>query len=173
MANSDMKSGLSSYENAVRNALLHGLSNPINNSSRDHAAIIIREMIKAAKTSFHAYARAFSNDVWTGETIKELEAAKCRGVDIRLLAESDCDKATLAKMSPRLRALVRMVRFRDDAGGRPNNFAVADVRALRYETDSVKRSALFYPMNPKLARAAEGLFADLYLTGVPNVARAA
>ena len=173
MANSDMKSGLSSYENAVRNALLHGLSNPINNSSRDHAAIILREMIKSAKTSFHAYARAFSNDVWTEETIKELEAAKSRGVDIRLLAERDCDKATLAKMTQRLRALVRMVSFRDDAGDRPNNFAVADVRALRYETDSVKRLALFYPMNPKLARAAESLFADLYLTGVPNVARAA
>lgn len=161
------------YESAVRNALLRGVSCSIKNSSREHAAIILREMLKASQSSFHAYARALSHDVWNSETIAALEDAKRRGVDVRLLIENDCDAETAKELPPLLCALIRKVRYVDDKGARPNNFAVADGCALRFETDPVQRSAIFFPRNLKLSRKAESLFCDLYLTAETDVVRAA
>ena len=80
------------YRIAVRNAIASGNSEAVPNSSPEHAAIIIEEMLDAAKDSFVAFSGEFGDDVWNAPVINALRRALRRNVKVSLVAMDNADR---------------------------------------------------------------------------------
>ena len=141
------------YRIAVRNAIVSGNSEVVPNSSPQHAAIIIEEMLDAAKESFCAFSGAFHDDVWNESVINSLRRALRRGVKLSLVASDSADcipeelkansfivcQEKIAKADPPIQKL------------RNHHFAISDGRVVRVEYDLVKRLAAFSANRPDVA----------------------
>ncbi|MDD6029810.1 MAG: hypothetical protein PUE68_03230 [Kiritimatiellae bacterium] len=152
MNEKDVNSVLWFYRQTVRTLLEKGDTDMIPNSSKDHASIILQEMLKFARTSFRAYSGGLARDVWNDGVLDEIVAAANRGVDVRIVVA----KGSADGIREDVRRFVTCVPASLDAGMREkiesvDHFSVADARAIRIENDRAARKAVFCANNPAVA----------------------
>lgn len=151
------------YRIAVRNAIASGNSEVVPNSSPQHAAILIEEMLNAAKESFCAFSGAFRDDVWNAAVMDALRRALRRGVKISLVASGNADR-----IPEELKGVSWVVRSGElERAGleapslRVYHFAVSDGRSVRVEYDPDSRKAAFSANRPDVANALVDKFEKL------------
>ncbi len=155
MKPSEREDILKVYRIAVRNAIASKNSEVVPNSSPQHAAIIIEEMLDAAKEHFIAFSGAFRNDVWNVLVIDALRRALRRGVKISLVATETADRMPEELKSVSFVVCKEKLR---KAGQEIQNicgyhFAVADGCSVRVEYDLNQRKAAFSANRPDVANA--------------------
>lgn len=158
---------LDEYRQVIRDRLASASPEFVENSNSEHASVILEEMIKSARVSFHAYARSMNDTVWNGRVIRALEMALHRGVTVRIVVSDRCVPLDKGAMPNALKSCVMKSGCADEVKATINHFAVADGRSLRWETDPCLRTAEFSADAGILSRTAERVFLELYAGGRP------
>lgn len=158
---------LDEYRQVIRDRLASASPEFVENSNSDHASVILEEMIKSARVSFHAYAQSMNDVVWNERVIRALEMALHRGVTVRIVVSDRCMPLEKSEMPDALLSCVMKSTCAEDVKTKINHFAVADGRSLRWETDPCLRTAEFSADAGSLSRTAEKLFLELYAVGKP------
>lgn len=173
MTEADIERLMDEYRQNVR-ALFDAKSPDIaNNSSYRHAAILIEEMVLHSKKTFVAFAGRMNPEVWNAKVMSALVAASGRGVDIKLLVETECDPIINGSMPECLRKFVR--RLPQDVRERFENIhnshcASGDGESFRMEINPAQKSAVFAANNPELASKVKNLVDGFYEYGVAYAA---
>lgn len=137
------------------------------NSSYRHAAVLIEEMVKHAKTTFYAFAGRMNPIVWNDAVMSALDKAKSNGVDIKLVIEEKCEPIINGTMPENLRCCVRkarpdiLARLRDEL----SHCASGDGKSLRIETNSEQKTAIFSANRPDMATSVTKVIEGLYRLG--------
>lgn len=139
-----------------------------NNSSSRHASILIEEMVLHARHSFVAFAGRMNPVVWNERVMAALADAVNRGVEIRLIVESECEPIIKDTMADAVRRVVRRVhpRMLEAVKASVPHCASGDRESLRLETDPGQKSAIFAANNPEAATKIVDIVNDLYDMGV-------
>ena len=140
-----------------------------NNSSSRHASILIEEMILHAQRSFVAFAGRMNPIVWNERVMTALEAAVNRGVQVKLIVESECEPIINGTMPASVRQFVKRLQpqLRDHIiKAEVSHCASGDGESLRIETDPSQKSAVFAANNPEVAAKVVGIVDSLYELGV-------
>jgi hypothetical protein len=142
------------YRVIIRSLLDTNSQEIVENASLSHAAVILEEMVRHAKTSFIAVAQSLNKDAWNDQVVQALAEAKQRGVDIDLLVTNQ-DNASLAHLNDwdfSVRKCIRKISEKvRESGIHLENFAVMDRKALRFEVDKEHASAVFCANSPEAA----------------------
>lgn len=147
------------YRTTVRNMLEGSRPSKVANSSYRHASIILEEMARVARESFHAYCGRFSSDVWTPEVTNQLRLAIDRGVDVSIILAGDAESTIPEFLRGRIRRLdLSSVEDRRGDFSRVDHFASVDGKSVRLENDRENRTALFSANYTELADQVERIF---------------
>ena len=147
------------YRTTVRNMLESSKPSHVPNSSYRHASIILEEMARVAKESFHAYCGKFSSDVWTPEVTNQLRVAIDRGVDVSIILAGEPESTIPEFLQGRVRRLdISGVKEGRDGFSRVDHFASVDGRAVRLENNRADRTALFAANYTELSEQVEQIF---------------
>ena len=150
------------YRTTVRNMLASDRPGLVPNASYKHAAIIIEELARSAKSRFFAYCEKLSCDVWTRQVIEQLQLAIQRNVDVEIVITDDSDIDAPEFLQRHIRTL-----HLDQLGDKKasyealNHFAVVDGKSVRLERNRQTREALFAANQPTVAEELEGIFSHL------------
>ncbi len=139
-----------------------------NNSSSRHASILIEEMVLHAQRSFVAFAGRMNPIVWNGRVMAALADAVSRGVQVRLIVESECEPIINGTMPDAVRRVVRRVQpqMLNAVKAVVPHCASGDRESLRFETDPGQKSAIFAANNPEAAAKVVDVVDGLYNLGV-------
>lgn len=149
---------LAEYRKTVQNVLERKESGVVHNERPEHAAIILEEMAKHAQTSFHAFTRGLSSDVWNDAVITAVAEAAKRGVDVRLLV-TDCFNQSKSCIPEVLHSRIWTVPTNEKM--KSVHYAEMDDRAVRIENDVEQRKAFFNANDPKAATLVRKIIAML------------
>lgn len=127
------------YEQAVQKAIREKSEDIFPNESQAHAAIVIREFIKAAQEKAFVYCGRLSSAVYS-DLLPYIRAAENRGVDVRFVVNCQHgqeETTDLAEYLAQRKLLKNYIQSPDIA-----HFSVVDSRMFRVETNRAKRRAL-------------------------------
>lgn len=155
---------LAEYRKTVQNVLDRKECGVVHNERPEHAAIILEEMAKRAKTSFYAFTRSLSSDVWNDAVITAVAEASKRGVDVRLLV-TDCLNPSESRIPEVLQPRIWSVPSNEET--KRIHYAEMDSRAVRIENDVEQRKAFFSANAPDAATLIHKLIAQLSGAGKP------
>ncbi len=169
MREQDIERLMEEYRNNVRALFEKKSSDFANNSSSRHASILIEEMVLHARRSFVAFAGRMNPIVWNERVMAALADAVNRGVQLRLIVESECEPINNGTMPVSVRSFVRKVQpqMLDHVKAAAPHCACGDEESLRVETDPSQKSAIFAANNPEVAARVVGIVDGLYNMGVP------
>lgn len=160
--NNGAEAVLELYRTTVRNMLSSNRQGIVPNASYKHAAIIIEELVRSAKSRFFAYCEKLSCDVWTRQVIEQLQLAIQRNVDVQIVVTDDSDIDVPEFLRSRVRTLhLDQLGETRSSYEALNHFAVVDGRSARLEQNRQTREALFAANQPALAEELEGIFSHL------------
>ena len=147
------------YRTTVRNMLESSKSSHVPNSSYRHASIILEEMARVAKESFHAYCGKFSVDVWTPEVTNQLRVAIENKVDVSIILAGEPESTIPEFLKGHVRRLdLSSVEDRRSDFARVDHFASVDGKSVRIENNRAERRALFAANHTDLADQVERIF---------------
>ena len=149
-----MEQMMHEYRVVIRSLLDAQSTDFVENASLSHAAVILEEMVRDAKTSFFAVADSLNPIAWNSDVVQSLSEAKRRGVDIELLVTTP-DDASLSHLNgwdESVRSCIRRISDKVRRSGvELANFAIMDRRAFRFEMDKDRASAVFCANNKTFA----------------------
>lgn len=152
------------YRVVIRSLLDTNSTDVVQNDSLRHAAVILEEMVKHAKTSFYAVAQTLNKTAWNNAVVQALAEAKRRDVDIELLVTNP-DSASLAHLNGWDESIRTCIKTISDELRESSlelyNFAVMDRRSFRFERNKITGAALFCANNPEFSTAALNCFCVL------------
>lgn len=133
------------------------------NSNREHAHIIISELIKSAKETLFIQCTSFDDFVYNEEIINKIKDCHRSGVDVRIAVRSK-----VSERQSKVRALfadVPDITLVLGVDSYENDFCVVDAKRLRIETDEHNKEAIAFAYRPELG---ENL-ANIFETHVPRI----
>ncbi len=148
------------YREAVQ--LLLSSENPgvVANARKEHARVIIEELLDHSKRTFYAIASHLSGDVWSASVLEKLRNAIKRGVTVRLVVEDDIQQDdNLCDIKDHIHKINK------DKKKPPFNVAVMDGIAFRFETDKENRKAVLCANNRVLAEKLDNIVSEYFRTG--------
>ena len=155
---------LEMYRMTVRNLLSGTKPGMVPNSSYRHASIIIDELARCSKSSFHAYCARLSPDVWTPDVIEQLRAAVNRNVDVVIVTAEQIADDVPPFLRDRIKTIeissMEDVRMRA-AYAHLSHFTVVDGKSFRLERDTHNREAVFAANHPEFAGEVEKAFSAI------------
>lgn len=170
---------MKNYEDMVEALAKSGSPDVIDNSSAEHAAILIKNMFNYATVCVDLFSGCLTKSVYERQDIKDAgRSFIARGGKVRILVQDEnsdeflkdhefirsvksaCDDGkdgnfTVSKLSPAIGKDIKA------------HFLVMDKRAYRYEPDKLKHEAVACFNNPDIALSLSGLFDALILSSSP------
>ncbi len=157
---------LNLYREVFKRMLSVGDTRLIHNDSKNHACVLIAELLKSAEHTILIYCNRLGSDVWgKKEVLESLEYAleHNRSLDVLLQTEPE-DPAHNAAYQLLLKHQVVVLKVSSAAVA--ENFIVIDERAYRLEQDTGCRSGFACANDPTNARILINAFYDLKSSAV-------
>ena len=152
-----LEESIAKYHAMVKRLFDNNSEDLFPNSSKEHSAAIIEEIMLHAKHDIKIFCSRLSADVWDKEPIRNaLIKAVCRGVEISVITQQQADRTSeLFSLMTSLDITVR-----EESGSDVEfNFIVADKKMFRFERDSTERSAIASANCSELAEPLDDFFA--------------
>lgn len=130
---------LAQYEQAVKMAIREGSDDLFPNQSQAHAAIVIREFIKAAREYIHVYCGKLSSNVY-GNLLPHIREAEERGVDVKFIVNCESGKEEASELAIFLQEKKQLKNQTQELD--VSHFSVFDGQMFRLETDKTRSRAL-------------------------------
>ena len=153
------KEQISKYHAMVKRLFDQNSEELFPNSSKEHSAAIIEEILLHAKHDVKIFCTHLSADVWDKERIHNaFMKAICRDVKISIITQQEVDKTS------ELYRLINLLKVsvRENLGSDVKcNFIVADSKMFRFEENAEERRAIASANCKELAKKLDEFFADL------------
>lgn len=154
------------YRDMFRLMLKSGSTKRICNDSKDHARILIGELLRSAKSNVLIFCRHLGNDVWDDANVLfALREALARGVNFSVLLQIDPEGGTDNRALAILKSHNVVVKKTNDDTVQ-KNFVVVDGRAYRLEEDVKARSGCACANDPTEAEKLKSEFEAMSETAV-------
>ncbi len=153
------KEQMSKYHAMVKRLFDQNSEDLFPNSSKEHSAAIIEEILLHAKHDVKIFCTHLSSDVWDKERIRNaFLKAICRNVNIAIITQQDIDKTSeLYKIIDSLD-----VDIKENIGSDVKcNFIVSDSKMFRFEENAEERRAIASANCKELAKNLDEFFANL------------
>lgn len=154
------ENALDVYRSMVRRVIREHLTVAMDNSSAQHATVLIDELIRSAEHSVDVYCKALSPDVWSAPSVVDaIHHAIDSGVQFRVATkEIPARSEALSCLLSYQNASFRMYAQE----GLTSNFLIVDKTAFRVEPDDSKREGFAYANNEGMAKSANGIFDSIW-----------
>jgi hypothetical protein len=168
---------LDEYAVAVRKVAETDSMEVINNSSIEHAEILMVELFSRAKSKVKIFTQSVDPSLFKLESVTSAAAkflAEFRDGAIEFVVQDENGEqnffafaaAVSAKADPRLSKQISGVLANDLIRALPLNFSVFDSKAYRYVPDKTKFEAFASFNRPETAKALEDIFDKVFIS--PN-----
>lgn len=159
----DLNDPMATYRSLVRRVIQENASICINNSSPEHATILIDELIRAACKTVDVYCKSMSADVWgTAAVADAVRHAMDAKVSFRIVTKQRVEEhETIALLRGYPKAEFKMY-AQDDL---TLNLLLVDGRMFRVEPDDGKREGFAYARCESMAATAKSLFEKVWYLG--------
>ena len=154
------------YRDMFRFMLKSGSTKRMCNDSKDHARILIEELLRSAKSDVLIFCRHLGNDVWDDANVLfALREALARGVKFSVLLQVDPDGGNDNRALAILKSHSIVVKKTNDDSVQ-NNFVVVDGKSYRLEEDVNARSGCACANDPTEAERLKTEFEAMARTAV-------
>ena len=132
------------FRHMVRQLIAMGSPVRIDNSSAEHAKVILEEMFRAAQKTAYVFCGCISLPVWGSVAMAENieDAIATRGVSVRFIVQNPqaipVDSPTVAALRRHKGTIVTSPIFKDFA----SHFAVFDSKMYRFEKSDAAKTAV-------------------------------
>ena len=154
------------YRDMFRFMLKSGSTKRMCNDSKDHARILIEELLRSAKSNVLIFCRHLGNDVWDdAKVLFALREALARGVKFSVLLQIDPEGGNDNRAFAILKSCNVVVKKTNDDTVQ-KNFVVVDGKSYRLEEDVTARSGCACANNPAEAEKLKSEFEAMAETSV-------
>lgn len=156
MGNNELnKQEFEKYHSAVKQLFDEDSSQEFFNNSREHAIIVIEEILRHAKENINIFCTKLNPDVWANENVVDAFLnAIVHDVKIHICTQENMEESTIKKF-------VKLfgIESKENVGKDIKcNFMVADGKMFRYEQDGSARCALVCANNRDRANQINSFF---------------
>lgn len=159
----DLNDQMAVYRSLVRRVIRERAPMCINNSSPEHATVLIDELIRSAVSTVDIYCKRMSADVWGAPSVVDaVRHAIDARVTFRIVAKEQVERhETSVLLSKYSNAAFRI--YAQD--GLPLNVLIVDKEMFRVEPNDGVREGFAYAKCEEMAATANALFEKVWYLG--------
>lgn len=142
---------LEHYRNTFARFIKENDPTGVQNSNREHAHILLEELIKSAESTIYIQCTRFAEDVYTPVLKNTINDAINRGCSVSIAVRESIAMEKIQSLCPEVNWLIKVNTF-------PHDYCVVDEKRFRVEFDEENREALAYAYNPAIGKNLAAVF---------------